>query len=123
MIKGIGIDIVEIKRMESWIGDPNLLKRYFHNDEILSASQKKTSIAQTLAARFAAKEAFGKALGTGLSQIALKDIMIYNDENGKPEIKLFGTALAAFEKSGAAKIHVSLSHEKENAVCLIILEV
>ena len=123
MIIGIGIDIVEIKRMERWIDDPKLLNRYFHNDELMSAYGKKNSVAQTLAARFAAKEAFGKALGTGLTQIALKDIMIINNEAGKPEIILSGTAQEAFIKSGALKAHVSLSHEKENAIALIILEV
>ena len=123
MITGIGIDIVEIKRMEKWIDDPKLLNRYFHNDELMSVSDKKNSFAQTLAARFAAKEAFGKALGTGLARIALKDIMIINNDAGKPEIKLSGSAQEAFDKSGALKAHVSLSHEKENAIALIILEV
>jgi len=123
MITGIGIDIVEIKRMERWIEDPKLLNRYFNNDELKSISEKKTSMAQTLAARFAAKEAFGKALGTGLAQIALKDIMIINNESGKPEIKFSGSAKEAFDKSGALKAHVSLSHEKENAIAIIILEV
>jgi len=122
MIIGIGIDIIEIKRLERWINDPKLLKRYFHDDELQSAPDNKTSLTQTLAARFAAKEAFGKALGTGLAQISLKDIMIKNNENGKPEIRLFGSAQEAFGKSGAAKAHVSLSHEKENAIALIILE-
>jgi holo-[acyl-carrier protein] synthase len=123
MIIGIGIDIVQIERMERWIDNPKLLNRYFHSEELLTISEKKTSIAQTLAARFAAKEAFGKALGTGLTQIALKDIMILNRENGKPEIKLSGSAQEAFIKSGASKAHVSLSHEKENAIAIIILEV
>jgi holo-[acyl-carrier protein] synthase len=56
-------------------------------------------------------------------QIALKDIMILNNENGKPEIKLLESAHEAFIKSGATKAHVSLSHEKENAIAIIILEV
>jgi holo-[acyl-carrier protein] synthase len=123
MIIGIGIDIIQIERMERWIENPKLLKRYFHDDELLHASGKKNNMAQTLAARFAAKEAFGKALGTGLAQIALKDIMVFNKENGKPEIKLLGSAQEAFIKSGAAKVHISLSHEKENAIAIIILEV
>jgi len=122
MIIGIGVDIVEIKRMERWLKDIKLLERYFHPDELAKVSLKENSASQTLAARFAAKEAFGKALGTGLSQIALKDISIYNNDKGKPEIKLYGTAQEAFEKSGAAKAHISLSHERENAIAMIILE-
>jgi len=131
MITGIGIDIVEINRMYKWLDNLNLLERFFHSNEISFLSSRytlqekdvnKQQYAQALAARFAAKEAFGKALGTGLSGISLKDIMVLNNENGKPEIKLFGSALDAFIKSGAAKSHISLSHEKENAIAMIILE-
>jgi len=122
MITGIGTDIVQINRMENWLTNQKLLERYFHPDELNLASSRINSTAQTLAARFAAKEAFGKALGTGLKEISLKDIIIYNDESGKPEIKLSGTAQKAFEKSGADKVHLSLSHEKENAIAMIVIE-
>jgi len=122
MIKGIGIDIVQINRMESWIANNELLNRYFHSDELSLSSNRKTSASQTLAARFAAKEAFGKALGTGLANITLKDIIILNKDNGEPQIILKDTALEAFKKSGAEKIHISLSHERENAVAIIVLE-
>ena len=122
MITGIGIDIVQIERMERWLANPKLLERYFHSEEIEYAFFREKNAAQILSARFAAKEAFGKALGTGLAKISLKDIAVSNCKNGKPEIKLFETAQKAFEKSGAQKIHVSLSHEKENAIAVIILE-
>ena len=122
MIIGIGIDIVKTRRIGHWLEDRKLLEKYFNDDELALASSRHANAAQTLAARFAAKEAFGKALGTGLSNITLKDIIVYNDENGKPELKLTGTARDAFEKSGAAKIHISLSHEKDNAVAAVILE-
>jgi holo-[acyl-carrier protein] synthase len=122
MITGIGIDIVEIKRMEHWLNNPKLLDRFFHSDELNIAFSKGKSAAASLAARFAAKEAFGKALGTGLANIALKDIIIDNRENGKPYIKVTGTAQEALKKTGADKIHISLSHEKENAIAMIVLE-
>ena len=122
MITGIGIDIVEVNRMENWIDNTRLLERYFHPEELALASSRKNSTAQTLAARFAAKEAFTKALGSGFVNIALKDILVFNRENGKPEIKLFGTAKKAFEKSGADKVHISLTHENKNAVAMIVLE-
>ncbi|WP_461247337.1 holo-ACP synthase, partial [Treponema sp. R6D11] len=83
---------------------------------------RKKSAAQTLAARFAAKEAFGKALGTGLAGIELKDIIVINNDKGKPDIKLTGTAENEFEKSGANKVHLSLTHERENAIAMIVLE-
>jgi len=122
MIIGIGIDIVQVKRMDRWLKNIPLLKRYFHAQELILASSRKNSEAQTLAARFAAKEAFVKALGTGFVKIALKDIMVFNRENGKPDIQLFGTAKKAFEESGADKVHISLTHEKENAIAMIMLE-
>jgi len=122
MITGIGIDIIEVKRMERWLDNSALLERYFHPQEITLAFSRKKSAAQTLAARFAAKEAFGKALGTGLARIELKDIIVINNDNGKPDIKLTGTAENEFEKSGADKVHLSITHERENAVAMIVLE-
>ena len=122
MIKGIGIDIVSIKRIESWLENTKLLERFFNSKELAIASSRKNSSAQTLAARFAGKEAFGKAMGTGLSGIVLKDIIIINDSSGKPEIQLVGTAQEALKKTGAEKVHISLSHEKENAIAMIVLE-
>jgi len=122
MIIGIGIDIVQINRMHQWLENKKLMERYFHNDEISLVLSRGNNAIQTLAVRFAAKEALGKALGTGLANITLKDIMVVNDKNGKPEIKLFGTAQKALEIYGVNRVHVSLSHEKENAVAMIVLE-
>jgi len=122
MISGIGVDIVQVRRMNGWLEVPGLPERYFHHDE-LSASLKNYKLAgQSLAARFAAKEAFGKALGTGLAGIALRDIMVVNNRNGKPDIIVTGTALAALGQNGADTVHLSISHERENAVAMVILE-
>ncbi|MDR0323426.1 MAG: holo-ACP synthase [Treponema sp.] len=122
MITGIGIDIVHIKRMERWLIDSKLMERFFHPQEIAIIASRGKSASQSLAAKFAAKEAFGKALGTGLANIKLKDIMVNNTFNGKPEIKMFGTALKAFSLSGADKVHVSLTHETEKAIAMVVLE-
>jgi len=122
MITGIGIDIVKVKRMEKWLSNSDLLERFFHPEELAYVLSRGKSAAQSLAARFAAKEAFGKALGTGFADIALKDIMVYNKSSGKPEIKLFDTAQKALEKNEAGRVHISLSHEKENAIAMVILE-
>jgi len=122
MITGIGIDMIEVKRMERWLDKSSLLERYFNPQEITLAFSRKKSAAQTLAARFAAKEAFGKALGTGLAGIELKDIIVINSDNGKPDIKLTGTAENKFGKSGANKVHLSITHERENAIAMIVLE-
>ncbi|MCL2277287.1 MAG: holo-ACP synthase [Treponema sp.] len=122
MIAGIGIDIVQIKRMDPWLENNKLLEKYFHPDEIAYAFKGYKTASQSLAARFAAKEAFGKAMGTGLKNMALKDIVVKNSEDGKPEIILTDTAKKAFEESGARKIFLSLSHEKEYAAAMVVLE-
>jgi holo-[acyl-carrier protein] synthase len=122
MIAGIGIDIVHVRRLERWQKVPGLLERYFHPDELLSVLNKGPGAALSLAARFAAKEAFGKALGTGLKGIVLKDIVVVNRHNGSPAIEFFGTARRALEKSGADRVHISLTHERDNAVAMIVLE-
>jgi holo-[acyl-carrier protein] synthase len=123
MITGIGVDIVNGQRMKRWRQIPGLLDRYFHPLELSAAlSRGEGSAELSLAARFAAKEAFGKALGTGLEGIVLKDIMVINSHNGQPEIRVFGTALSAYEKSGANRVHLSLTHDHDSAVAMVVME-
>lgn len=122
MIKGIGVDIVRIDRMKKWVVRPLLLQRYFSDKEIEEAKKRRSAFAMSLAARFAAKEAFGKAIGTGLVGISLKDIAVENNVNGKPGIILFGKALKAFEEIGGNNIFVSLTHETDNAVAVVVIE-
>ena len=122
MITGVGIDVIHVKRMERWQENSRLLERYFHSEELDTVKSRGDGAALSLAARFAAKEAFGKALGTGLENIVLKDIMVTNSYNGKPDIKLFGTAKAALENSSANRVHVSLTHERDNAIAMVVLE-
>ncbi|MDR1029608.1 MAG: holo-ACP synthase [Treponema sp.] len=122
MIIGIGVDVVHGYRLERWRRIPGLLERYFHPDELQTALSRGRGAALSLAARFAAKEAFGKALGTGLTGIVLKDIMVANQYNGRPEIRFFGTALRALAQSGANRVHLSLTHEQDNAVAMVVLE-
>jgi holo-[acyl-carrier protein] synthase len=108
--------------MRHWRKTPGLLERYFHSQEIAAALERGAAADQSLAGRFAAKEAFGKALGTGFEGIVLKDIMVINRHNGRPEIHVFGTALSALDKNGANRIHLSLTHEQDNAVAMVVLE-
>ncbi len=122
MIMGIGIDIAEVSRFKKWTCNQGLLEKYFNKNELEQINNKGNFTCFSLAARFAGKEAFGKALGLGLKGIRLKDIAILNDFNGKPEIKLTGSALNAFNKIGADKLHISLTHEKEFAAALVIIE-
>jgi holo-[acyl-carrier protein] synthase len=108
--------------MHHWLRQPGLLERFFHPQELAAALARGPDAGLSLAARFAAKEAFGKALGTGLEGIVLKDIMVINSRNGRPEIQVFKTALSALKENGANRIHVSLTHEQDNAVAMVVLE-
>lgn len=122
MIVGIGIDVVHVRRLERWKAIPGLLERFFHPEELKAALDKGAAASLSLAARFAAKEAFGKAVGTGLAGIVLKDIQVINRHNGQPEILLYGSALGAMRRCGADRAHLSLTHERDNAIAMIVLE-
>jgi holo-[acyl-carrier protein] synthase len=122
MILGIGIDVVHVYRMKRWNKIPGLFERFFHPEELQSALPRGEAGILSLAARFAAKEAFGKAMGTGLHGFTLKEITVLNDEQGKPAMHLFGRALAAFEQSGGRTIFISLSHERDNALAMVVIE-
>ncbi len=122
MIVGIGLDVVHVSRLAHWLDTPGLLSRFFHPEELETALSRGSSATLSLAARFAAKEAFGKAIGTGLSGITLKNIEVLNNHNGKPCIRLFGNARQAFENTGATHIHLSLTHEHDNALAMVVIE-
>ncbi len=122
MILGIGIDVVHVRRIAHWLTVPGLPERFFHPDELSSAISRGHAVALSLAARFAAKEAFGKAVGTGLRGIKLTDIRVVNNHNGKPEMVLYGTAQEKFRALGCSVIHLSLTHESDNAIAMVVLE-
>ena len=122
MIIGIGVDVIDVNRMKKWREVPGIYERYFHPDELSAAFEKGNSVELSLAARFAAKEAYVKALGTGFAGIILKDIMVKNHHNGQPQIIVSGTALGALRQSGAERIHVSLTHERDVAIAMVVLE-
>lgn len=116
MIFGIGNDIAEVKRVEKAVGKGGFCTRFFTEAENEYFKTRKYS-AQTVAANFAAKEAFSKALGTGIRGFALRDIEVLRDELGKPYINLYN----GLEKL-PYKVFVSLSHTKEYAAAVVVLE-
>lgn len=122
MILGLGIDLVQVSRFDHWLSRPGLLERYFYPDEINDIRNKGSEAVLSLAGRFAAKEAFGKALGTGLRKLALRDIQVINDKMGKPDIRLHKTAEQLFQENGGERILLSLSHERDQAVAIVIIE-
>jgi holo-[acyl-carrier protein] synthase len=114
MISGIGIDIIEVARVRR-LGSksPRFLERIFTPGEIAYCSKKKNQY-QHFAARFAAKEAFFKALG---ERIPWKDVELVNLVSGKPTLKLKGKRRWPFRRT-----HVSVSHLAEHALAVVILE-
>ncbi len=123
-IFGIGIDLCEIQRVEDSLD--KLGERFA--DKILAPQEKKTYLSHKfkgrfLAKRFAAKEAFAKALGTGISEgVTLPDIEVTNDPKGKPEIRLHGEASNKVNLIAGASIHLSISDEKHYAIAQVIIE-
>ncbi|NLE20170.1 MAG: holo-ACP synthase [Clostridiales bacterium] len=122
MILGVGTDLCEISRMERLLQDGSFLKRYFdarEQDDILS---RGVFSASTMAANFAAKEAFAKALGEGFYGIPLAEVAVLRRGNGAPYLELTGQAAAAADKAGVLATHLSLTHEGSYALAFVILE-
>jgi holo-[acyl-carrier protein] synthase len=124
VIVSIGIDIVEVYRIRETISrTPRFAERVYTERERAYCEAKGAAAAQSYAARFAAKEAFLKALKTGWrGKITWHDIEICSDELGVPSLKIEGEARKLLENLGADKIHLSLSHTTEHAVAQVILE-
>ncbi|HJS50814.1 MAG TPA: holo-ACP synthase [Pyrinomonadaceae bacterium] len=124
MIVSTGIDIVEVYRIEETMArTPRFGDRVFTPAEREYCDAKGAAAAQSYAGRFAAKEAFLKALKTGWrGKITWQDIEILNDGDGVPSLSLTGEASSLFKKSGAERIHLSISHTSEHAVAHVLLE-
>lgn len=122
MVVGVGVDIVRVARFRRWVDNPRLAARFFHPGELSVLDRGPAAACQSLAVRFAAKEAFGKALGSGMRGLELKDICVEQDSLGRPELRLCGSAERLLGLSGADAVHVSLSHEAEYAVACVVLE-
>jgi len=123
MIYGIGTDIIEVSRIKTVMErDIGFREKIFTEGEITYCEKMKNKY-QNYAARFSAKEAFLKAIGTGWRfGIRFADIDVYHDDFGKPLIHLTGKAEELALREGITKIHVSLSHLKEIATAVVILE-
>lgn len=123
MIAGVGIDITDVERIELRINKENSFKELvFSANEIIYCESKANKF-EHYAARFAAKEAFFKALGTGWTEgTNFNEIEIAHDENSKPEIILYGTTQKTTAALGIIKILVSLSHLKMLATAVVIIE-
>ena len=125
-IYGIGTDIVSVKRIKLSLKNKNFIKRVFNKQEVLKC-KKIVKKYNCYAKRFAAKEAFAKALGTGISNgINFNEIIVLNKKSGKPYINLIGATKKKIEKifkKKKTKISLSLSDERDYAVAFVTISI
>jgi len=117
-----GVDIVEVHRIQKAIqGNQRFINRVFTQTEIAYCNTKRYPY-PSFAARFAAKEAILKALGTGLTQgICLKDIEVCMGSGGEPSIKLYNKAKDCFAERHFTQITLSISHTSQQAIASVII--
>lgn len=124
MITGIGTDMIEVERVAAKIGKESGFREFVFSTKEIEYCESKPNKFEHYAARFAAKEAFLKAIGTGWANgTAFSEIEIFNNENGKPEIMLHGETAITLASMGNKKISVSLSHLKTIASAVVIIEI
>jgi len=124
MIFGIGTDIVDVKRIKKMKSIDSFAKKILGDDEYLKFSKlSESKKIFFIAKQFAGKEAFAKAIGTGISgDINFKTIEILRNDEGKPMFKFAEKTQLLIDNLGIAHSHVSLSDEKEYALAFVILE-
>jgi holo-[acyl-carrier protein] synthase len=124
MVIGIGTDLIEIARIEQSVaryGD-RFLERVFTPAEIAYCRRKKNA-AESFAARFAAKEAGAKALGTGISHgISWLELEVLREPTGKPTLALTGRAADRAQSLGVARISLSLTHSRTVSLAVVVME-
>lgn len=123
MIIGTGVDIVENNRIKALIQkyEDHFLEKVYTKAEI-DYCQNKKEAAVSFAARFAAKEAVLKALGTGMRNNSWQEIEILNNKLGKPEIILFGKTKKRAAELKISNIFLSMAHEKKYSIAQVIME-
>lgn len=125
MILGVGVDLVEVPRMQRILDRPwarRFIERVFRPEEI-AVCKGAARPAEAYAARFAAKEAVVKALGTGFSKgITPAAIVVCGGERTRPTIRLQAKALALAESENISDIHVSLTHTGGAACAVVVIE-
>lgn len=121
MIKGIGIDMVDISRMKGNIKNAHFMERVFTEAERTYIGTGSLA-AERAAGNYAAKEALGKALGCGLAGCPLDKVEILRNEKGAPYIQAYGNVLRRFEEMRVTKEWVSITHEGNMASAAVVLE-
>lgn len=124
MIVGIGVDQVEVARMarllDRW---PERSRARLFTDGERGTCDRRRSAAECFAARFAAKEAFLKALGTGLARgISWREVEVASSAPGRPRLRLHEVARRRLREAGARSVHLSFTHEAGTATAFVVLE-
>ena len=123
---GVGTDIIQVNRLKKSLNKKLFLSRIYSKEEILKCKRSKVN-SNCFAKRFAAKEAFSKALGTGISKgISFNEIIILNEKSGKPYIKLINKTKKIVErklKKKIYKISLSIADEKDYAVAFVTISI
>lgn len=126
MIIGIGVDIVQVKRVQEVLSRNGeaFLHRILTPREVERLRHRKRRIAETVAGRFSAKEACSKALGTGIGEaLSFHDMEILSDELGRPRLYLSPEALQRFKLPDNVNIQLSISHTDTEAVSYVTIEI
>ena len=123
---GVGTDIIQVNRLKKSLNKKPFLSRIYSQEEILKCKRSKVN-SNCFAKRFAAKEAFSKALGTGISKgISFNEILVLNEKSGKPYIKLINKTKKIVErklKKKVYKISLSIADEKDYAVAFVTISI
>lgn len=123
MIAGIGTDIIEVERIAASIKKQSGFKEYVFSQNEIAYCEGKTNKYEHYAARLAAKEALGKALGTGwLKGTNINEAEVLNDASGKPYFNFIGETAVIISSINFAATYVSLSHTKTMATAMVVVE-
>lgn len=124
-ILGIGVDIIKNQRIAKSIKNKGFIQRIFNKEEIISSNKEKNKV-HYYAKRFAAKESFSKALGTGISgKLSFKDIIILNDKFGKPffkKTKKINSLITRKFKIKKYNLTLSISDERNYSIAFTVLQ-
>ena len=125
MVIGLGTDMIEIARIERSLQrfGAAFLARVYTEGEVAYCQAKRKTAAESFAARFAAKEAGAKALGTGISRgVSWREFEVVRRPGGRPELRLTGRAAEIAAGLGVVRLALSLSHTRELAIAVVVAE-
>jgi holo-[acyl-carrier protein] synthase len=124
MVIGLGLDMVEVDRLEAvLLRHPERAPDRLFTEAELADCKTRPNPSECLAARFAAKEAFLKALGTGLREgISWHDMSLRNGVHGRPELDVTGAAAARLEAMGSTGVFLSISHDGGMAAAVVVIQ-